>query len=202
MILLFLADSWTRGTTLLCYVSIQTIFVHLQTKKTHRSLTLLLVPAFSKHTGGGKMYRTAAKRLLGGARYYYSTNFGLRCQPPQKLVLSSRFFTSEPQPFPDPHSINRGIPVVTTTEAPISSDSASSSSSTEDGAANPKTNYEDQQARVLQASLPYVVRLFILFLFFSIPSSFYYILIIQFSETTIYVFVSCCVYKFYGFFWL
>ncbi|QCD80215.1 ubiquinone biosynthesis protein COQ9, mitochondrial [Vigna unguiculata] len=105
------------------------------------------------------MYRTAAKRLLGGARYYYSTNFGLRCQPPQKLVLSSRFFTSEPQPFPDPHSINRGIPVVTTTEAPISSDSASSSSSTEDGAANPKTNYEDQQARVLQASLPYVIKL-------------------------------------------
>lgn len=135
------------------------------------------------------MYRTAAKRLLGGARYYYNTNSGLRCGRPQKLVLSSRSFTSEPQPFPDPHSINRGIPVVTTTETPNSLDSASSSSSTDDDAANPKANYEDQQARVLQASLPYVVRLIILFLFFSIPSSFYYILIIQFSETPIHVFV-------------
>ncbi|XP_047157802.1 uncharacterized protein LOC124828530 [Vigna umbellata] len=105
------------------------------------------------------MYRTAAKRLLGGARYYYNTNYGLRCRPPQKLLLSSRFFTSEPQPFPDPHSINRGIPVVTTTETPNSLDSASSSSSTDEDAANPKANYEDQQARVLQASLPYVIKL-------------------------------------------
>ncbi|WVZ09594.1 hypothetical protein V8G54_014124 [Vigna mungo] len=105
------------------------------------------------------MYRTAAKRLLGGARYYYNTNSGLRCRPPQKLVLSSRSFTSEPQPFPDPHSINRGIPVVTTTETPNSLDSTSSSSSTDEDAANPKANYEDQQTRVLQASLPYVIKL-------------------------------------------
>jgi len=140
------------------------------------SITLLLVPAFSKHTGGGgEMYRTAAKRLLSGARYYYNANVGLRYRPPQKLILSSRFFTLQPPTLPDPHSTHRSIPVVTTTETPNSSDSASSSSSTDDDAANPKANYEDLQARVLQASLPYVVRLFILFLFSSIPLSFYYI---------------------------
>ncbi|KAL9325810.1 hypothetical protein ACSQ67_006455 [Phaseolus vulgaris] len=124
------------------------------------SITLLLVPAFSKHTGGGgEMYRTAAKRLLSGARYYYNANVGLRYRPPQKLILSSRFFTSQPPTLPDPHSTHRSIPVVTTTETPNSSDSASSSSSTDDDAANPKANYEDLQARVLQASLPYVIKL-------------------------------------------
>jgi len=164
------------------------------------STTLLLVPAFSKHTGGGgEMYRTAAKRLLNGARYY-NANVGLRYRPPQKLILSSRFSTSQPPPVPDPHSIHRGVPVVTTTETPNSSDSASSSSPTDDDAANPKANFEDLEARVLQASLPYVVRLFIPFLFSSIPSSFYYILMIHFSEITIHVFVSYCVYEFYGFF--
>ncbi|CAJ1940545.1 unnamed protein product [Sphenostylis stenocarpa] len=105
------------------------------------------------------MYRTTAKRLLGGARWYYNANVALRYQPPQKLKLSSRFFTSPNQPFPDPHSINRSVPVVTTTETPNPSDSASSSSSTDDDTANPKSNYEDQQARVLQASLPYVMKL-------------------------------------------
>ncbi|ESW26559.1 hypothetical protein PHAVU_003G129500 [Phaseolus vulgaris] len=105
------------------------------------------------------MYRTAAKRLLSGARYYYNANVGLRYRPPQKLILSSRFFTSQPPTLPDPHSTHRSIPVVTTTETPNSSDSASSSSSTDDDAANPKANYEDLQARVLQASLPYVIKL-------------------------------------------
>ncbi|KAK7347886.1 hypothetical protein VNO80_22427 [Phaseolus coccineus] len=105
------------------------------------------------------MYRTAAKRLLSGARYYYNANVGLRYRPPQKLILSSRFFTSQPPTVPDPHSIHRSIPVVTTTETPDSSDSASSSSSTDDDAANPKANYENLQARVLQASLPYVIKL-------------------------------------------
>ena len=163
------------------------------------SITLPLVPAFLKHTGGGgEMYRMAAKRLLNGVRYY-NANVGLRYRPPQKLILSSRFSTSQPPPVPDPHSIHRGVPVVTTTETPNSSDSASSSSP-DDDAANTKANYEDLQARVLQVSLPYVVRLFIPFLFSSIPSSFYYILIIQFSEITIHVFFSYCVYEFYCFF--
>ncbi|KAH1216385.1 Ubiquinone biosynthesis protein COQ9, mitochondrial [Glycine max] len=111
------------------------------------------------------MYRTAAKRLLCGARYYYNGNVGLRFRPPQIFIPSSRFSTSETQPLPIPHATDRTIPVVVTTETenPNSSDSSASSSpsssSTADDATKPRAKYEDQHTRVLQASLSYVLKL-------------------------------------------
>ncbi|RDX64398.1 Ubiquinone biosynthesis protein COQ9, mitochondrial, partial [Mucuna pruriens] len=90
------------------------------------------------------MFRTAAKRLLCGGRYY-NGYVGLRLRPPQVLISSSRFSTSETQP----------VPIVTTNETPNLSDSSSSSSSTDEDTPKPGAKYEDQQARVLQASLPY-----------------------------------------------
>ncbi|KAG5101542.1 hypothetical protein JHK84_046511 [Glycine max] len=96
------------------------------------------------------MYRTAAKRLVSGARYYYTGKVGLRFRPSQILIPSSRFSTSETQPLP--------IPVATETETPNSSDSSPSSSSSST-ATKPRAKYEDQQTRVLQASLSYVLKL-------------------------------------------
>ncbi|KAK7388285.1 hypothetical protein VNO78_23099 [Psophocarpus tetragonolobus] len=112
------------------------------------------------------MYRTAAKRLLCGATArYYHTNFGLRFRHSQMLTPSSRFSTSETQPPTIPHSTDRTIPVVITTETANSSDSTSSSSSsasassTAEDTPKPGAKYEDQQNLVLQASLPYVTKL-------------------------------------------
>ncbi|TKY54403.1 Ubiquinone biosynthesis protein COQ9 [Spatholobus suberectus] len=104
------------------------------------------------------MYRTAAKRLLYGARLYYNGNVGLRFRPPQMLIPSSLFSTSETQPFSHPHATDSSIPV-TITETPNFSDSSASSSSTAEDTPKPRAKYEDQQARVLQASLPYVIKL-------------------------------------------
>ncbi|KAJ1418803.1 Ubiquinone biosynthesis protein COQ9 [Sesbania bispinosa] len=116
------------------------------------------------------MYRTAAKRLLCGTRYY-NRNAGLRFRRPQMLVASSRFSTSESQPFSNPHSTNHHIPV----ETPNFSDSASSSSSSstdEDSRSyetpRPGAKYQDEQTRMLQASLSHVVRTLIPFLFSTI----------------------------------
>ncbi|XP_027331726.1 ubiquinone biosynthesis protein COQ9, mitochondrial [Abrus precatorius] len=110
------------------------------------------------------MYRTAAKQLFYGARHYHG-NVGVRFRPPQTLILSSRFSTSETQPLSNPHSTDRSIPV-TATETTNFSDSASSSSSssTTEDASRYETlrtgaKYENEQARVLQASLRYVVKL-------------------------------------------
>ncbi|KAK7363319.1 hypothetical protein VNO77_05458 [Canavalia gladiata] len=109
------------------------------------------------------MYRTAAKRLLCGARYY-NVNTRLRFRTPQTLTASSRFSTPESQPFSNPHSNDPIIPV-TTTETPnfSDSDSSSSSSTTEDApryeTPTPGAKYEDQKARVLHASLPHVIKL-------------------------------------------
>lgn len=143
------------------------------------------------------MYRTAAKRLLCGARYYYNGNVGLRFRPPQIFIPSSRFSTSETQPLPIPHATDRTIPVVVTTETenPNSSDSSASSSpsssSTADDATKPRAKYEDQHTRVLQASLSYVVRSLFLF---------YYMLMIQFPKlqsTRLIFYLFFCMCKFY-----
>ncbi|XP_061361569.1 uncharacterized protein LOC133305377 [Gastrolobium bilobum] len=110
------------------------------------------------------MYRTVAKRLFSGARYY-NGSVGLRFRPPQALIASSRFSTSESQPFS--HSADHRIPV-TTAESPNFSDAASSSSSssssTDEDAPRyedprPGAKFQDEQARMLQASLPHVMKL-------------------------------------------
>ncbi|KAK7265457.1 hypothetical protein RJT34_33077 [Clitoria ternatea] len=101
------------------------------------------------------MYRTAARRLLCSARQYYgSGNVRLRFRHPQVLTSCSCSSTSERQPFSNPNSTDRSIPVT-----PNFSDSASSSSSTPEDPPRSEAKYEDQQTRVLQASLPYVMKL-------------------------------------------
>ncbi|KAE9609935.1 hypothetical protein Lal_00006132 [Lupinus albus] len=108
------------------------------------------------------MYRTAAKRLFSRARCYYS-NSQLRFRSPHILIASYRFSTIDNQPFSNPHTTSNPIPT-TTIESPNSSESASSSSSSSEGVDAPryprgKTEYQDEQSRVLQASLPYVIKL-------------------------------------------
>ncbi|OIV99712.1 hypothetical protein TanjilG_26050 [Lupinus angustifolius] len=108
------------------------------------------------------MYRTAAKRLFSGARCYYSDS-QLRFRSPQILIASYRFSSIDNQPFSNPHTTNNPVPTTTTIENPNSSESASSSSEGDDAPRyeNPrgKTEYKDEQSRVLQASLPYVIKL-------------------------------------------
>jgi ubiquinone biosynthesis protein COQ9 len=109
------------------------------------------------------MYRTAAKRLLSSARHY-NGNTGLRFQRPHALITSSRFSTTESQPFSNPQSINDPIPI-STTENPSFYDSTSSSSSSSDEDSRryetPKSRvkYEDENARLLSASLTHVMKL-------------------------------------------
>ncbi|XP_019443411.1 PREDICTED: ubiquinone biosynthesis protein COQ9-A, mitochondrial-like isoform X2 [Lupinus angustifolius] len=109
------------------------------------------------------MYRTAANRLFSGARCYCN-NYRLRLRPLQISIASSRFSTTETQPFTNPHTTNNPIPNTSTIENPNSSDSTSSSSSEADDTPryeNPRARaeYQDEQSRVLQASLPYVIKL-------------------------------------------
>ncbi|XP_045813523.1 ubiquinone biosynthesis protein COQ9-B, mitochondrial [Trifolium pratense] len=114
------------------------------------------------------MYRTAAKRLLSSARHY-NGNSVFRFRRPHALITSSRFSTTESQPFSNPQSINDPIPIpLSTTENPsfydsTSSSSSSSSSSDEDSKRfeTPKSRakYEDEHARLLSASLTHVMKL-------------------------------------------
>jgi ubiquinone biosynthesis protein COQ9 len=107
------------------------------------------------------MYRTAAKRLLSSARHY-NGNTGLRFQRPHALITSSRFSTTESQPFSNPQSINDPIPI-SITENPSFYDSTSSSSSSDEDSRRYETpksrvKYEDEHARLLSASVTHVVR--------------------------------------------
>ena len=152
------------------------------------------------------MFRTAAKRLFSAATHYSNGNVSLRFPPPQSqiFVASCRFSTSESQPFPNPHSTDYRIPTTTTTtepptfsDSPSSSSSSTSSSSDEEGRRHdtPRTGgdkYQDEQARVLQASLPYVVRTLSLPLFFF--PQFFYLFIIHCSNIAIQM-----LYKFFDF---
>ncbi|GAU33205.1 hypothetical protein TSUD_206640 [Trifolium subterraneum] len=111
------------------------------------------------------MYRTAAKRLFSSARHY-NGNTALRFRRPHALITSSRFSTTESQPFSNPQSINDPIPL-STIENPSfydsTSSSSSSSSSDEDSkrfeSKKSRAKYEDEHARLLSASLTHVMKL-------------------------------------------
>lgn len=155
------------------YVELKQFRFHSKKKKTNSNTLLLRSFSPKQKRRRRKMYRTAAKRLLCGARYY-NGNAGLRFRRPQMLIACSRFYATESQPFPNPHSTNDSIPVHTT-EIPNVSDSASSSSSSstaEDArfheTQKPGAKYEDEQSRLLHASLSHVVRTFVIFIFFLI----------------------------------
>ncbi|XWS26569.1 hypothetical protein CRYUN_Cryun26dG0041900 [Craigia yunnanensis] len=99
------------------------------------------------------MYRTAANRLLHIDSLIKSSGGGrlIRFPSLRTVISSSQFSTTvDPQTFPN-QTLNP-------------SDSSTSSLSTaEDGPRhekkNPRAEYEEEQARVLQASLRYVIRL-------------------------------------------
>ncbi|PRQ56127.1 putative ubiquinone biosynthesis protein COQ9 [Rosa chinensis] len=92
------------------------------------------------------MYRSAAKRLLhslGAPLSNSSSNRIIRFRPLQSLISHSRFSTTvNSEPF--------------VSQSPTYSDSTSS---TADHTCRPRVEYQDEQARVLQASLPHVIRL-------------------------------------------
>ncbi|KAI5415305.1 hypothetical protein KIW84_040665, partial [Lathyrus oleraceus] len=117
----------------------------------------------SQNDDGNGMFRTAANRFLGGARHY-NGNIGLRFRRPLTLITSSRYSTTENQPFSNPHSIHDAIPV-STTENPSFNDSTSStsSSSSDDDSrrqsSKSRAKYEDEHARLLHASLTHVMKL-------------------------------------------
>ncbi|XP_058756655.1 uncharacterized protein LOC131629866 [Vicia villosa] len=109
------------------------------------------------------MFRTAANRVLSGARHC-NGNIGLRFRRPLALITSSRFSTTENQPFSNPHSIHDAIPVPTTENPSFydSTSSTSSSSSDEDSrreSSKSRAKYEDEHARLLHASLTHVMKL-------------------------------------------
>ncbi|XP_058784173.1 uncharacterized protein LOC131658940 [Vicia villosa] len=83
------------------------------------------------------------------------------------LITSSRFSTTENQPFSNPHSIHDAIPVSTIEnpsfyDSTSSTSSSSSSSSDEDSrreSSKSRAKYEDEHARLLHASLTHVMKL-------------------------------------------
>ncbi|XVF88919.1 hypothetical protein PTKIN_Ptkin19aG0089600 [Pterospermum kingtungense] len=100
------------------------------------------------------MYRTAANRLLHSASLIKNSGGGrlLRFPVHRTVISSSRFSTTvdPPPPFPN--------------QTPNPSDSSTSSSSTAGDVPrherkNPRAEYEEEQARVLQASLRHAIRL-------------------------------------------
>ncbi|XP_031274065.1 ubiquinone biosynthesis protein COQ9, mitochondrial [Pistacia vera] len=110
------------------------------------------------------MFRTAAKRLLYGATSGNISTARIGSLPNlQKIISSYPFSTSSP----DPHSLpnqppNVEIPNVSNS-ASASASSSSSSSTAEEARRykrqRPGVDYQDEQARVLEASLRHVVRL-------------------------------------------
>lgn len=125
------------------------------------------------------MYRTAAKRLLlaaGGNR-----SFRIR-YPPFRSFSSSAdsqsFANQTPNQQQHHHHHPPQIPNSSDSDSPPSSSSSSSSSSSASpageearhrhGQTRPRPEYEDEQARVLRASLFHVVRTFLSFLFSAI----------------------------------
>ncbi|MED6171015.1 hypothetical protein PIB30_036774 [Stylosanthes scabra] len=113
------------------------------------------------------MFRTAAKRLFSSATHSYNGSVHrLRLRPPhsQIFIPYRRFSTSEDQPFPIPQSPVHPIPPTpAATETPVVADSAPSSSSSsasrDEGPRTEGDRYQDEQSRVLQASLTHVIKL-------------------------------------------
>ncbi|KAK6257892.1 hypothetical protein QUC31_001351 [Theobroma cacao] len=102
------------------------------------------------------MYRTAANRLYHGASLINNSRGGrlLRLPKLRTVISSSRFSTTvDPQPFPN-QTLN---PSDSSTVS--SSTSSTSGDGPRDERKNPRAAYEEEQARVLQASLRHVMRL-------------------------------------------
>ncbi|XP_065851375.1 uncharacterized protein [Euphorbia lathyris] len=123
------------------------------------------------------MYRTAARRLLSGANVVKSSCGRLGLVNAQTSVTGSRYCTSgNPNLNFDQNPNNQNqIPPVNLNATPNQSNSTASSSSTSSSSSwstsstaghhqpherrIPRAEYEDEQARVLQASLRHVIRL-------------------------------------------
>jgi ubiquinone biosynthesis protein COQ9 len=118
------------------------------------------------------MYRTAAKRLLLRAPSGSISNSKARlCFPSLQNIITNtnssrlRFSTYEnqsinPNPNPNPNQ-HPETPIYSDTTSSSSTRSASSTAEEfrRQQSRRPKVEYQDEQARVLQASLPHVVRL-------------------------------------------
>ncbi|CAK9328168.1 unnamed protein product [Citrullus colocynthis] len=114
------------------------------------------------------MYRTAAKRLIVGVTSGINGIHRLRLPPPSTFLDHSSFSTAtNSQEFPNSQIPNQHH---IRQETPTSSDSASSSSSSWSTSTSgeetrshenrrPRVEYQEEQARVLQAALSHVVKL-------------------------------------------
>lgn len=103
-----------------------------------------------------KMYRTAAKRFLYGATSGNISAARIGSLPNLQNIISFYPFSTS---SPDPHSVSNQPPNL---EIPHVSNSSSSSSSTAGESRRfkrqrPGVDYQDEQARVLKASLRHVV---------------------------------------------
>jgi ubiquinone biosynthesis protein COQ9 len=161
------AAKLTRGITLSSYVEWRTnIFLipFLFFKTTARS------PSESDHIP--KMYRTAAlaRRLLSGATAGNNSNSRIRYLNLRTTIIGSRYCTAVNNNHSFPQSIfNQNQTPRANLEFPNQSESTSSSnwstsSTAEDGRQRqerqkPRIEYQEQQARVLEASLHHVVRI-------------------------------------------
>ncbi|KAI4335186.1 hypothetical protein L6164_013856 [Bauhinia variegata] len=115
------------------------------------------------------MYRTAAKRVfLVTRRFHNNSNVRFQFPPPQAFIGSSRLSTSQSQPFCNEQPpLNQGPNFPDSSSSSSSSTSSSSTwsaSSTAEDARHHETprhraQYQDEQARVLSASLPHVIKL-------------------------------------------
>ncbi|TXG61683.1 hypothetical protein EZV62_013046 [Acer yangbiense] len=114
------------------------------------------------------MYRTAAKRLLYGGTLAHNGTARTRLLPNLRRIISShRFSTSSENPVLVPDQQLQQPLIVNPPEAPQFSDATSSSSSSSSTAEEsrrfkrqrPRVEYQDEQARVLEASLRHAVNL-------------------------------------------
>ncbi|KAI9191633.1 hypothetical protein LWI28_011198 [Acer negundo] len=112
------------------------------------------------------MYRTAAKRLLYGGTLAHNGTARTGLLPNLRRIISShRFSTSSENPVLVPDQQLQQPLIVNPPEAPQFSDATSSSSSSTAEEARrfkrqrPRVEYQDEQARVLEASLRHVVNL-------------------------------------------
>ncbi|KAK3213363.1 hypothetical protein Dsin_018069 [Dipteronia sinensis] len=113
------------------------------------------------------MYRTAVKRLLYGGTLAHNGTAGTRLVHNLRRIISShRFFsTSSENPVSVPNQ-QLQQPLIVNPETPQFPDSTSSSSSSSTAEEarrfkrqRPRVEYQDEQARVLEASLRHVVNL-------------------------------------------
>ncbi|KAK2645053.1 hypothetical protein Ddye_020248 [Dipteronia dyeriana] len=110
------------------------------------------------------MYRTAVKRLLYGGTLAQNGTARTKLRPNlQRIISSLRFSTSSENPALVPNQ-QLQQPLLVNPEAPQFSDSTSSSSSSSTAEEaqrfkrqRPRVEYQDEQARVLEASLLHVV---------------------------------------------